>query len=57
MKAAVIEKGESVRKNPTRVPRKGRVTQRMEIEARRAVSHADPQVAEFERTFSVRWEW
>ncbi len=57
MKTTMIEKKVSVRKNPTRPPRESRVTRLAGIAAGQATAHADPQVAEFERTFSVRWEW
>lgn len=56
MKTAVVEKIAGAGKNPTRLPRAVRETTRRVQKEQKAVS-TDPQVTEFERTFSVRWEW
>jgi hypothetical protein len=56
MKTAMMDETTSVGKNLTRLPREVRAATRRPEKERKAIG-ADPQVAEFERTFSVRWEW
>ncbi len=57
MKTALMQKPGSVRKTLSRLPREGRATAQRAVRKERVPSTSDPQVAEFERTFSVRWEW
>ncbi len=57
MKTAMIEKVVPVRKTLTRTASQARSPVLRSIPRDETAAAAETQVAEIERTFSVRWEW
>ncbi len=57
MNTAMIEKAAPVRKNPTRSTSEPRGSALRGARRDETAAATDTQVAEIERTFSVRWEW